>query len=437
MLIADAVLLLLKSALSVVFAEKLGGVKRHAAVTILLTLFCGGLNIAALALPTWARCVISLAALLLVCAFFLGMKPCHAFSASLTGIYIQSAADIAVNCLLFTAMRSDYPEAVNGTVFNHALYGLICAIIGGGLLYLVWYILSQQPQESFDGTWQHYSFVTAVFLVITTVFGSLFEFNESNAAVAPVIASAAVLTLSMSIVVINFFAEICAAYEREKQLHHLRSDYCSVKEQLEVQFQTSQRLRKVRHDIKNHLISVAALMDSGDYEQARELLHEISDSADSLQPALSQSTGNSLIDAVITYKAAVSEMRNIAFGYSLEMLPEIRIELSDISSVMSNLLDNALEAAEKAEDPHVEIRVFMYKDYLTIIVKNKYRYVPKTPSGIIPTAKKDSENHGLGMTIVSEICERNSGVFRYSANGVWFSASAMMKNHTGNCTRRP
>ena len=428
MLIVDAVLLLFKSALSVIFVEKLGDTKQSAAVRILLTLFCSGLNIIALALPAWARCVFSLAVLLLVCTAFLRLKPYHAVSTSLTGIYIQSAADISVNCLLFTVMRSDYPEAVNGTIFNHALYGILSAIIGGGLLYLVWYILSQQPQESFDGAWQHYSFVMAVFLVLTTVFGSLFEFSESNTEIAPVIAAAVVLTLSMSIVVINFFAEICAAYEREKQLHHLRSDYCSVKEQLEVQFQTSQRLRKVRHDIKNHLISVTALIDSGDYEQAREFLHEISNSADSLQPSLSQSTGNSLIDAVITYKAAVSEMRNIMFEYSLEMLPEIRIELSDISSVISNLLDNALEAAEKAEDPHVEIRVFMYKDYLTIIVKNKYRYVPKTPSGKIPTAKNDSENHGLGMTIVSEICERNSGVFRYSTNGLWFSANAMMKN---------
>ncbi len=429
MLIVDSILLLIKNALSVIFAEKLSGTNRSAAVIVLLTVLCAGIDLAAIALSLWARCMISLAVLLFVCIVFLGMKPYHAVSVSLTCIYIRTAAELTVNCLLFAVMRGDYPETVNGTLFNHALYGLISAAAGGGLLYLIWYIVSQQPQETFDEAWRHYSFVSAVFMVITAVFGSLFEFGECNAAIAPVIASAAVLTLAMSVVVINFFAEICAAYEREKQLHHLRSDYCSVKEQLEVQFQTSQRLRKVRHDIKNHLISVTALIDSGEYEQARELLHEISETADSLQPSLSQSTGNSLIDAVITYKAAVSEMRKIPFEYSLEALPEIRIELSDISSVISNLLDNALEAAEKADDPYVEIRVFMYKDYLTIIVKNRFCYVPNVPGRKIPTAKKDTENHGLGMTIVSEICERNGGVFRYSANGAWFSASAMLKNH--------
>ncbi|MGN0701523.1 MAG: sensor histidine kinase [Oscillospiraceae bacterium] len=428
MLIADIFLCIIKAAMSVVFAEKLCGKKCSHAVNALLTLLCGSMDFAAWGILLWQRCVVSLAVLFLVCFAFLKIKPYRALSAAVTCIYIRTAAELAVSCLMFAVMRGDYAEMMNGTIFNHALFGLIAAAIYCGLLYLVWYILSQQPQETFSQAWRHYFFVVGVFLVAAAAFGSLFEFSQSNAKIAPVIAAVAVLTIAMSIVVINFFAEICVAYAREKQLHHLRSDYCSVKEQLDVQFQTSQRLRKVRHDIKNHLMSVSALIDRGECEKARELLSEISNTADRLQPSLSQSTGNSLIDAVITYKAAVSEIRKIPFEYSLELLPEIRIDLSDISSVISNLLDNALEAAEKTKDPYVEIRVFMYKDYLTIFVKNRFDYVPKVPSGLLPTTKKDNENHGLGMTIVSEICERYSGVFRYSAKGAWFSASAMMKN---------
>ena len=428
MLIAGAVIALVKSALSVVFVRNLCGEKCSAAAAAVMAVLCAGIDFAAGVLPLWARCGISLGVLILVCIAFLGARLYRAISSSLTCVYIRTAAELAVNCLLFAVMRDDYADTVYGTVFNFTLFGLISAAVGGGLMYLVWYILSQQPLETFPEAWRYYSFVTAVFLVIAAVFGSLFGFDESSAKAAPVIAAAAVLTLAMSIVVINFFAEICAAYAREKQLHHLRSDYCSVKEQLQVQFQTSQRLRKVRHDIKNHLINVSALIDSGEYEQARELLREISDTADRLQPALSQSTGNSLIDAVISYKAAVSEIRKIPFEYSLELLPELRIELSDISSVISNLLDNALEAAEKAKDPYAEIRVFMYKDYLTIIVKNTFHYVPSASGGKLPTAKADSENHGLGMTIVGEICERYGGVFCYNAKGAWFTASAMIKN---------
>ncbi|MGN0650977.1 MAG: sensor histidine kinase [Oscillospiraceae bacterium] len=433
MLIANAVLSLVNSTLAVIFSEKLCETNRSAVYSVFFSVVCGVIDICVISQALWIRCIVSLAALILVLTVFHHVRLYRAVSAALTCIYLRAAAELTVSCLLFAVMREDFFEAVNGNVFNLALFGLISAAISGGLLYLVWYILSQQPQETFHEAWRHYSFVITVFGVITAIFGSLFSFDESTVSISPIIAAASVATLAMSIVVINFFAEICASYAREKQLHHLRSDYCSVKEQLEVQFQTSQRLRKVRHDIKNHLLNLSALIDSGEYKQARELLREISDTADRLQPALSQSTGNSLIDAVITYKAAVSEIRKIPFEYSLESLPELRIELSDISSVISNLLDNALEAAEYAKDPYVEIRVFMYKDYLTIIVKNSVHYVPEVKDCQIPTTKKDKENHGLGMTIVKEICERNGGVFRFTANGAWFIASAMMmNNHTKN-----
>ena len=155
MLIVNSVLSLVKSALAVIFAENLSGAKRSAVVTVILTVFCGGADLAAITLPLWARCIISLAALLFVCLMFLRIKPYCAVSASLTCVYIQTAADLTVSCLLFAIMRGDYPEVMNGTLFNHALFGLISAAAGGGLLYLVWYILSQQPQETFREAWQH------------------------------------------------------------------------------------------------------------------------------------------------------------------------------------------------------------------------------------------------------------------------------------------
>ena len=154
MLIVDAVLSLVKSALAVVFAEQLSGAKRSSAVTVTLTALCGGINLAAIVLPLWARCLISLAALFFVCLAFLRVNPYCAVASSLTCIYIQTAAELSVNCLLFSIMRGDYLEVVNGTLFNHALFGLISAAAGGGLLYLVWYILSQQPQETFQQQWQ-------------------------------------------------------------------------------------------------------------------------------------------------------------------------------------------------------------------------------------------------------------------------------------------
>ena len=52
----------------------------------------------------------------------------------------------------------------------------------------------------------------------------------------------------------------------------LYSDFYAIKEQLAIQFQASNRMKKIRHDIKNHLYSVGAFIENGEYDKAKEML---------------------------------------------------------------------------------------------------------------------------------------------------------------------
>ena len=95
--------------------------------------------------------------------------------------------------------------------------------------------------------------------------------------------------------------------------------------------------------------------------------------------------------------------------------------------MLANLLDNAVEAAELSERRIVNVKIFAYKDYLTIIVKNTFSGIIKQEKGKLGTLKHDSDPHGLGTEIISEICERNSGIYKYRVLGKMFTASAMMR----------
>ena len=64
--------------------------------------------------------------------------------------------------------------------------------------------------------------------------------------------------------------------------------------------------------------------------------------------------------------------QKIQFDYSLVPLPELSIDVIDISSVISNLIDNAIEATEKSSDPYIKVKITMYGKYLVIYVKNTY-----------------------------------------------------------------
>ena len=89
------------------------------------------------------------------------------------------------------------------------------------------------------------------------------------------------------------------------------------------------------------------LIEKGDTETATALIDDIIGQTESISFSISQSTGDAIIDSVVTYKAVLCENKKIDFEYELSLLSKIKVDYADISSVISNLFDNAIEAAEK------------------------------------------------------------------------------------------
>ena len=417
-----------KCLLSLLFIRALGTPKNTAVTPfIMAAAVSSAVSFGASFLPYWAYTLIFVAVLTVVGTMLFCDHLHRIFALSITCTYSFSVTEIIGKTIFIWAMGDDFKTVFFTSILNHIIICAIVTAIGAGVLYAVYRLFSEERIDAIREVWLHYSFVITVFQFVAAVFVSLYPLDGTQTENAPLITVVAVSFLIMSLMVINFFTEICSAYKREKQIYTLRSDYSAVKEQLAVQFQTSKRLKKIRHDIKNHLISAAMLIENGESDKARELLSEISENADKLQPVLSETTGNSLIDAIVAYKSAVCESKDLKFTYSLELLPEIKTPLSDISSVLSNLLDNAIEAAEKAETATINVRIFSYKNYITIIVKNTFSQVYRQDTGRLFSKKNDSDSHGLGMEIIGEICERNGGIYKYKTNGMCFTASALMK----------
>lgn len=428
MIYADLIISIIKAAVILVFFLKLvderkkimpAGVIAFFALTGVLLL---SLNIGML----WLQQLILVAVITVSGIAVFKAKPYISFTLAVTSLFMSLLSEIVIRSLLDMIMGKDFNIAYNVNPINHFIIAFFMISLWGGAMYLVYRLLSQEDLKVFRSVWMHFAFIMSVFMLITTVFGS---FYLADGTLNPNSFLFFVLSLSflaMSILVVNFFAEICSSYKKESNMRALYSDFYAVKEQLAIQFQTSNKMKKIRHDIKNHLYSVSSLLENGEYEKAKEMLSEINISADKLQPSLHQTTGNGLIDAMIAYKAAVCEGNNIFFEYSLETLPEITLSSSAISSVLSNLLDNAIEASMSAESPEVRIKVFMYKDYFTVIVKNTFSRVRKKDDALL-TDKDNKEYHGLGMEIVKELCKENGGFYKWEIIGNVFVSNAIMK----------
>ena len=71
-------------------------------------------------------------------------------------------------------------------------------------------------------------------------------------------------------------------------------------------------------------------------------------------------------------KYAICKRQGIDFKLTCEPLPKLNISEIDPSSLISNILDNAITAAEKTEKPQVKISILTRGDYLNIVSENTY-----------------------------------------------------------------
>ncbi|MFD1904180.1 GHKL domain-containing protein [Paenibacillus rhizoplanae] len=89
------------------------------------------------------------------------------------------------------------------------------------------------------------------------------------------------------------------------------------------------------------------------------------------------------------------QKQNIDVRFEIETIPELSIPPTDLSSIISNLLNNSIEANLKVleRERYVQMKMFCYKNYLTIVVENPYNHKLTPAGGLLRTSKK--RTHGI------------------------------------------
>lgn len=165
------------------------------------------------------------------------------------------------------------------------------------------------------------------------------------------------------------------------------------------------QVRTLRHDLRNHLNAALGLMARGETDKAQAYLQELADS-----PALHSSCRiceNELVNVVISAK--LEEMRRLGIHADVQIaLPDgLTISDTDLCSLLSNALDNAIEAAYVSDEKRVAIHCREERGLLMLCVENS---VSGTVAPDLRTTKKDKRNHGFGLSSMREITQRHGGV---------------------------
>ncbi len=191
--------------------------------------------------------------------------------------------------------------------------------------------------------------------------------------------------------------------------------------------QSADNLRKWKHDYNNHLIAIQGLINDNAYDQLKQyVIHQ--------QEILPQTfstinTGHNIIDAILTDKYAISQHEKIPFTYSIILPKPFPISDVDLTGILGNLLDNAIDACKELHDPqkttpYIHLSIRPKRNMFHILVENSssgnYLYNSK---GHLITTKSKKENHGNGLAHVSHIAEKHNGFCKIIAKPDCFTVN--------------
>lgn len=177
-------------------------------------------------------------------------------------------------------------------------------------------------------------------------------------------------------------------------------------------------MRAQRHDFKNHLQVISALLDMEEIDEAREYLDDIADDFHIL--SLAMRTSEPAVNAMLQAKQAICKEAEVAFEMEITTpLNRLPMEPWEFCRVLGNLIDNALEALLTAGSPNPSIVVHLSEDELNYLasVDNNGPPIPEKDLYRIFKSGYSSkgEGRGLGLSIVQQLILRVGGSVELSS----------------------
>ncbi|NLC78689.1 MAG: GHKL domain-containing protein [Ruminococcaceae bacterium] len=169
-----------------------------------------------------------------------------------------------------------------------------------------------------------------------------------------------------------------------------------------------QQIRVLRHDIVNHITTVSELFARGNAEESKKYADEVLEQYRSISHV--DYCHHLVADAILTAKASLMAEKGIKFSCNAAIPKSLPIDNISIVCVISNLLDNAINAAELAKDEkHIDFSARVASSCLFIKAINSY-----SPDSV--TVKKNIQLHGLGTGIIENVAKKHNGSFERIMN---------------------
>jgi len=235
-----------------------------------------------------------------------------------------------------------------------------------------------------------------------------------------------ILVLAINILVYYFHDIYSKAYDNmlKSALHEQEKKYYF--SQAELMQESVDKVRSIWHDMKIHFSTLKNYTQGN--KAATDYLNTLL--GDISEGDMYSKTGNIAFDSIINYKLRDIENDNIELALKIAVPPNLKVEAVDVSTIIGNLLDNALDALAKvADNKMLRLDIEYGNSGLYIKVENSFNGEvkhAKGSNGAQFVTLKSGEGHGYGLRNIRQAVEKYNGYMKITHEGFVFSVLVLL-----------
>lgn len=299
---------------------------------------------------------------------------------------------------------------------KYSLENVLLILLGKAIAILCILIIGRQLKEKHtdilvDIEWLKLLIFPIFTIIIISAMISVFRNVETPEQIMLLLISSFGM-IGMNIVVFYLINDFV---DRETQMYEDRIFRLQVKNQVEMYRSISENFdkqKKKTHEFKNQISCIETLMKRSQFTKLEEYVKGIYSKLDKEMDAID--TNNIIVNAILNTKYQEAQENGIIFVLRVNDLSGLRIKDEDIVTILSNLLNNAIEACKKCDVSRRILKLkFVDEDgMIKIGIRNTFEYTILYENGEIKSTKLvRTEEHGVGIKNIIEVIEKYNGSY--------------------------
>lgn len=230
------------------------------------------------------------------------------------------------------------------------------------------------------------------------------------------------IVVTISILVLSFFASSFF----NKKVDLIKQENKLLEQEREKFYDLYKENRYLSHDLKNHINLLYQLMEREEYERVVTYMEKLRVPVKEMEEMFC--SGNRIIDLVLNDKKGVAADKNINLTIEINHIGVLPIADQDICVIMTNLLDNAIEACAHIESGEKWIHVIMKRDgnIFQICIENSFQDTIIQKNGNLISNKADNKRHGIGIESVKYVADKYHGDIKQEIRAGIFCCSMVL-----------